>query len=191
MNHVVRPNAQSLDDPRVLLSHPDASYEVVDGHVVELPPVGIFSASVATAVLIALGNALSTNPAGRIVAEGVFILDTQRNLRRRPDVAFVSFARWPAERELPEEGDWEVVPDLAIEVVSPNDMEKDVLRKVREYFEYGARQVWTVHPSERLIYVYSSPRKVRIYGPDEEIANNEVLPGLRLPIEPLFRRTLG
>ena len=48
---------------------------------------------------------------------------------RRPDLAFVSAAKWPLDRLLPETGDWRIVPDLVVEVVSPNDVFQDVLSK--------------------------------------------------------------
>jgi Uma2 family endonuclease len=55
-------------------------------------------------------------------------------------VAFVSTERWPLERPIPEDGDWEVVPDLAVEVTSSHDLWDEVLAKMHEYFEKGVRQ---------------------------------------------------
>lgn len=191
MSQASPPTPSSLDDPRAFLSNPDALFEIVDGQVVELPERGVFAIAVANSIYLAISNYLVQEPLGRLLIEGVFILDPERKLHRRPDVAFVSVERWPADRPIPEEGDWEVVPDLAIEVVSPHDTDKDVLRKIREYFQYGSKLVWTVHPTERLIYAYSSPTEVWIYGPEDEIDGGDLLPGLRLPVEPLFRRTLG
>jgi Uma2 family endonuclease len=62
---------------------------------------------------------------GTSVTAMLFVLDAEHDLRRRPDVAFVSAARWPLDRALPGTGDWDVVPDLAVEVISPNDVFKD------------------------------------------------------------------
>jgi Uma2 family endonuclease len=190
-SQAVGPESRPSHDPRASLSYPDALYEIVDGEVVELPEMGIYATIIANTLAFAIMDFLRQQPPGLVVIEGMFILDGRRDLRRRPDVASVSVGRWPDDREIPEEGDWDVVPDLPIEVVSPNDTDEEVLRKVREYFEYGARLVWTVHPSERLIYVYSSPTEVRIHGPEDEVDGGEILPGFRLPVEPLFRRTLG
>ena len=115
------------------------------------------------------------------------LVDAEHNLRRRPDVAFVSTARWPLDRALPETGDWEVVPDLAVEVISPNDVFKDVLAKVREYFHYGVQVVWVVAPEERQVYVYDSPTHVRILTGQDELTGGEVVPGFRLPLGQLFQ----
>ena len=43
--------------------------------------------------------------------------------QRRPDVAFVSYNRWPRQRRVPRTEAWEVVPNLVVEVVSPTDSE--------------------------------------------------------------------
>jgi Uma2 family endonuclease len=115
------------------------------------------------------------------------VLDAEHNLRRRPDVAFVSTARWPLDRALPRTGDWDVVPDLAVEVISPNDVFKDVLAKVREYFHYGVQVVWVVAPEERQVYVYDSPTHVRILAGQDELTGGDLVPGFRLPLVHLFQ----
>jgi Uma2 family endonuclease len=123
---------------------------------------------------------------GTVVTEMSFVLDPGQNLRWRPDVAFVSARQWPLNRELPESGDWDVVPDLAVEVVSPTDEFSDVVAKVREYFEYGVRRVWVILPEERQVYVYESPTQVRILAADETLLGEDLFPGFTLPLPRLF-----
>jgi Uma2 family endonuclease len=123
--------------------------------------------------------------------EALLILDGEANLRRRPNVAFVGVDRWPLDREVPETGDWEVVPTLAVEVVSPHDLSRDVEEKVVEYFAYGVRAVWVVHPEHGGIYCYSSPTHATILEASATSEGGEVLPGFQLPMNDLFRRTLG
>ena len=110
------------------------------------------------------------------------------DLRRRPDVAFVSTARWPLDRLIPEAGDWEVVPDLAVEVVSPTDTMEEVLAKMHEYFEKGVRQVWIVVPMRQQVHVFDSPTRSRILAAVDELDGGELLPGFRLPLARLFQR---
>jgi len=135
-----------------------------------------------------LGPFAETHSLGTVIPEALFILDAERDLRRRPDIAFVSSQRWPLGRELPESDDWAVIPDLAVEVVSPNDLLKDVLAKMREYFQAGVSQVWIVLPTERQVYVYNSPTDVRILGSTDELDGGKLLPGLRLSVAALFTR---
>jgi Uma2 family endonuclease len=121
--------------------------------------------------------------------EMLFILDAQRNLRRRPDVAFVSANRWPLDREIPTTGDWAIVPDLAVEVISPNDIFKDVLTKLQEYFQYGVQLVWAVVPEAQQVYVYDSPTQVRILTVRDTLTGSMILPEFHLPLVSLFQRS--
>lgn len=190
MSQVENPIPRPADDPERFLSHPDALYEMVDGNVVEIPPMGTYAAVVATLLAAELVFYLRGNPVGRVIAEGLFILDRDRDLRRRPDVAFLSTDRWPADRPIPEEGDIEAVPEIAIEVLSPNDPHSSPMRKLREYFSMGVRQVWLVDPAFQQISIYSTPTDIRIYEADDVIPGEPLLPGLRLAVAPLFQRTL-
>jgi Uma2 family endonuclease len=163
-------------------------YEVVNGEKVELSPMSIYASWIASRIDRRIGSHAETHGLGTVIVEGLFILDPVKNLRRRPDVAFVSAEKWPVDQPLPESGDWEMIPDLAVEVVSPNDIFQDVLAKMHEYFRFGVKQVWIVLPLDREIYFYDSPKDVRIVTDVEELDGGELLPGLRMPVGSLFQR---
>jgi Uma2 family endonuclease len=166
----------------------EALYEVVNGQRVELPPMGAYSTWIASELHNYLGPFAKGHGLGRVVVELLFILDAENDLRRRPDLAFVSVERWPLNRDIPLEGDWEVIPDLAVEVISPNDLFEEVISKVNEYFRLGVKQVWLVLPREKQVYTYSSPTTVRILTAGEELEGGNLLPGFRLPLAHLFHR---
>src|SRR5262245_18756456 len=189
MSRAVQPKPS--DHPERFLSYPDALYEIEDGQVVELPEMGRYAATVAQILFLTLNAFLAGRRIGWVAIETMFILDVQRDLWRRPDVAFVSFDRWPPDREITDDRDWEIAPDLPIEVVSPNDTHRKLMRKVREYLQYGARQVWVLNPTDQSISIYSSPKKVTILGPEDELDGGEVLPGFRVPVASRFRRTVA
>src|SRR5262249_30121936 len=109
------------------------------------------------------------------------------DLRRRPDAAFVSVDRWSLDRAIPEEGDWAVVPNLAVEVNSPRDTLKDWFAKLNEYFRHGVTQVWLVQPHSRQLYVYDSATRVRILT-DADTLDNTVVPGFTLRVGELFEK---
>lgn len=94
-------------------------------------------------------------------------------------------------REIPEEGDLAAVPDLAVEVISTGDLYKDVTGKLTDYFQLGVRQVGTVDPSQKQIWVHDSPNHARILGLDDTLEAPDLLPGFSMPIAPLFKRTFG
>lgn len=164
-------------------------YEIVDGQRVEVPPMSAYATWLASRLHGLLWPYTEEHALGAAVTEMLFILDASRDLRRRPDVAFVSAARWPLQQEFPETGDWDVVPELTVEVLSPNDVVKDVLAKLREYFHYGVQVVWVVLPEEQQVYVYTSPTQVRILTVDDTLTEEQLLPGFRLPLARLFQRT--
>jgi len=60
----------------------------------------------------------------------LFDLGATIQRKRRPDVAFVSYDRWPQQQRVPHTEAWEVVPNLAVEVVSRTDRADDLMNKV-------------------------------------------------------------
>ncbi|HEV3235355.1 MAG TPA: Uma2 family endonuclease [Gemmataceae bacterium] len=179
-------------DPSISLlngTNGDSLYEIVNGKKVELPSMGVYASWIAKRLAFFLDAIVDAGRLGAVVIETLFILDNVRNIRRRPDVAFVSASKWSVGQPLPEIGDWNVVPDLAVEVISPNDVFQEVLKKMEEYFSLGVAQVWVVVPSQRQIYRYESPTDLRIFTADEELEGGTMLPGLRLPIRSIFEQT--
>src|SRR5205085_2585715 len=123
---------------------------------------------------------------GHLVMETLFRLaGLGRN--RRPDIAFVSHDRWPKSRpHNKDENAWDVVPNLAIEVVSPNDLAEELLVKMEEYFRAGVQVVWIVYPKDAQVYVYQSPTDVRILSRADTLDGGSVLPEFRLSLNELF-----
>jgi Uma2 family endonuclease len=187
MASVVLNEARTAGDARP--ADEERLYEIVNGQRVELPPMSAYATWIASRLSHRLGPFADDRALGTVVTEMLFVLDRQQNLRRRPDVAFVSTKQWPLDRALPESGDWEIVPDLAVEVVSPTDEFSDVLAKVREYFGYGVRRVWVIVPEERQVYVYESPTQVRILAASDSLLGGDLFPDFALPLTSLFART--
>ena len=125
---------------------------------------------------------------GRVLSEMLFLLDAANDLKRRPDLAFVSHERWARNRPVPRTAAWEVIPDLAIEIISPANLACQVIVKVGEYFRCGVRSVWVVYPVEEQVYVYESPTSVRILTRSDRLELPAILPGFQLPLESLFER---
>src|SRR5258708_1909613 len=96
----------------------DELYEIIDGQHVLTPPMTVFAVWTAFRLGRFLGNFADENQ-GRTIMEALFHLPAPINRARRPDVAFVSYARWAKDRPMPATDDaWNVVPNLATEVVS-------------------------------------------------------------------------
>src|SRR5205823_14740606 len=108
-----------------------------------------------------------------------------KNLVRIPDVAFFAWDKF-ANRELPNEGAPEIVPDLAVEVLSKSNTAREMERKLGEYFTIGVRLVWFVDPKTKTVTVYLSPTRFKVFSADQSLDGGKVLPGFKLPIAKLF-----
>jgi Uma2 family endonuclease len=161
--------------------------EEVYGVIVE-KPVSAASIWIANQIYDQLSPFVKSNRLGRTVTEGYFIMDRAAKLRRRPDVAFVSKERWSLEKALPFDDDWEVIPDLAIEVISPSNLMEGMAAKAGEYLRYGVREVWVVLPREQQIYVYDSPDHIGIIRADKKLSTS-VVPGWELDLNLVFKTT--
>ncbi len=164
----------------------DSLYEVVDGVIVEKPPMGAYEFELASVLQDVLSPFARSHRLGRVVTEMIFDLRPAANRQRRPDVAFVSAAKWPLSRRAPRGGAWAIVPDLAVEIVSPSNPATHVIGKVHEYFTAGVSLVWIVYPDQEQVYAYESPTRVRVFGRGDDIDGGVILPGFRLPIIDLF-----
>jgi Uma2 family endonuclease len=165
-------------------------YEIIDGQRVELPPMSVYATWVASLLVNELAFFARMHPIGRPFPEMLFRLPLNGSRNRRPDVAFVTFERWPIDRPIPAKGNaWDVVPDLAVEVTSPNDFADEIMQKVIEYFQAGVRLVWIIYPQQRLVHVYESPVRIRGLAHTDELDGGSVLPGFRVPLANLFPQT--
>ncbi len=162
----------------------DVLYELVNGKLVE-KDVSAYAAWITALLSRHLANVGDDNRLGLVTTETVFILDSTRRLRRRPDVAFVSAEKWPPTAPPPPTGEWDLIPDIAIEITSPHDGIAKVMRKVREYFQYGVREVWVVNPEARVVQVSRSVNDLHTYSAGDDV-RSDMIPGWSLPVSELL-----
>jgi len=180
---ILPPEATDAPPPEADL---DSLYEIVAGRRVEKPPMGTYEGVVGSVLVEMLAPYARSNRLGRVVSEVLFRINKGDGPHRRPDVAFVSYERWPRERKINSNNGWDIVPDLAVEVVSPSNTAEEVFGKIREYFQAGVRRVWIVLPVERQVYVYESSTKTKILGLGDALDGEDLLPGFRLALAVLF-----
>jgi|SRR5262245_2884725 len=175
----VRPAVTELDSGEL--------YEEIDGVRVELPPMSSYATLVANEISYALNAYAVPRQRGRSVVETLFRLPLDPARNRRPDVAFVSTTRWPADRPLSfSDNAWEVVPDLAVEVISPTDQVEELTDKLEDYFAAGVARVWVVPPRPKVVQVYESLRLARGFLDTDTLDGGEILSGLSIPVGSLF-----
>lgn len=174
-----------LDQEILALRLPDR-YEVIDGQIVEMPDMSTNSTVVGTRLSFSLTQFGFAHNLGEAHPDTLFKLPLPVDRNRRPDVAFVPFSRWPRNRRLPTTNAWEVLPELAVEVISPNDFADGIVEKIKEYFDAGVTRVWVVYPRFEVVYVYESFTTVTILTRVQELTGEPFLPGFRLPLAELF-----
>ena len=172
------------------LAWDDRLYEIVNGERVE-KPMASYVVGIANDLGYRVEHHARTGQLGRAYVEQMFVIDAAKRLERRPDVAFVSYQRWPKKRRLPQTNAVPVVPDLAAEVVCRTNLAKGVVAKVEEDFRAGVRLVWVVYPDLNQVYVYELPTNVRVLHQTDELDGGTVLPGFRIKVAALFEDELG
>lgn len=100
---------------------------------------------------------------------------------RLPDVSYTR-TREP----LVEQGSVPGMPDLAVEIKSPNDTINEMRQTAMYYLENGSRLVWLVYPNHRLIEVYRADADVEILNESQTLSGYEILPGFELAVSEVF-----
>lgn len=170
-----------------LLDKPDDGfrYELIKGELRKMPPAGSEHGYVAMNAGSPLKDHVEANGLGRVyAAETGFLIAQDPDTVRAPDASFVSRERVEAAGRVV--GYWPGAPDLAVEVVSPNDTHAQVVEKALTWLEAGCRMVLVVDPERRIVTVYRSLDDIRILTEGDAIDGADVVPGWRLPVSELF-----
>ncbi len=163
---------------------PGKRFELVEGELVEVPGTGALHNLLVFAVAVILREHVRKHNLGVVCVDGASYVLVHPGTVRIPDVSFVSRERIP-EGGVPE-GYWPFAPDLAVEIVSPNDRADEVKEKVREYLAAGTRLVWVLWPRHRSATVHRPDGTARELGPDDELDGGDVLPGFSARVGDLF-----
>ena len=174
--------------PEDLLAMPDGkNFELVNGELVERN-MGWNSSWVGGRVHHKLSGFCDAHKTG-LVAPGdasyQCFADAPEKVRR-PDVSFLAKGRVPPVGQ--REGHCRVHPDMAAEVISPNDSYVDVEEKVHEYLEAGVRLVWVINPQLRTVRVHRADGTITDLGDNDELTGEDVIPGFRVAVRDVFHQ---
>lgn len=157
--------------------------ELVDGVLVE-KPMGYGESILAGVVLHMLRTFVVPRNLGHVTGEQG-MLRLFPGLVRIPDVAFASWDRFP-QRRWTGEPIPDLVPDLAVEVLSESNTPAEMSIKVGEYFSAGARLVWLVDPGSRTVTVFTAADHSVTLHEQQDLDGAAVLPGFTLSLRDLF-----
>lgn len=183
MNLLTRPERFTAED---LLAMPDGHrFELIDGQLLKRA-MGAKSSRTAQNVNFELERHARENKTGLVFAPdcGYQIFSWAPNQVRYPDGSFVPKGRLPNDE--PPDGHMRIAPDLAHEVVSPNDLAEEIEERVSDLLRAGVSLVWVFYPRSRNVYVYRQGGSALRLAAADELSGEDVLPGFRCRVEDLF-----
>ena len=170
-----------------LLMMPDDGYqyELVKGELTEkMPPPGDGHGDVSGRFAIALGRYSEDNDYGVIRDNAGFQLESDPDTVRAPDVAWIA----PGRVEGFSPGYRFMVPDLAVEIKSPNDTPRMVAERAQMWLDFGSREVWYGDPEQTTVTRYRPGQPPEVLGEDDVLDGGKLLPGFSIEVWRLFRR---
>jgi Uma2 family endonuclease len=182
MSTIVQP--MTADD---LLRMPNDGfrYELVKGELRKMAPAGHEHGRVAVRFTWRLAQHVETKNLGAVyAAETGFLIATNPDTVRAPDVAFVSRKRLDEVGKVG--GYWPGAPDLAVEVVLPGDTYNEVEEKAIEWLEAGALIVLALNPRKSTVTVYRSLSDITILNEDATLDLNDIIHGFQVVVKDIF-----
>jgi Uma2 family endonuclease len=172
--------------PEELLEMADGHrYELIDGKLVKRN-MGAESSEVAANAIRIVGLHVYSHKLGKVFATdcGYQIFSDDPNKVRCPDGSFIAKGRLPDNRT--PRGHIRIFPDLAVEVVSPNDVAEEVEGKRLAFLRAGTRLLWVIYPETRTVHVYRQAGRFAILSDADELSGEDVLPGFVCRVAELF-----
>jgi len=160
-------------------------HEVVAGELVMSPKNNFQHGNITSRLFLALGNHVQQNRLGVVLDSSTGFWMKNRNCRA-PDISFVSTDRlsgWKASAQHFFAG----APDLAVEILSPNNTRAEIDARLKDFFESGTRLAWVIDPNAEHAEVFRAPAFRDVVGKGGVLEATDLLPGFRYPIDDLFK----
>jgi Uma2 family endonuclease len=159
-------------------------YELIRGELHTMSPTGGEHGEVVVELTLLLAGFIKQNRLGKTLgAETGFLLECNPDTVLAPDFAFVGRDRVP-ESGIPKKF-VPFPPDLAVEVLSPDDFVAKAKRKAEAWLEHGAREVWLVDPKKRTVSIYCTGKQVVLLTEADSLTS-DLLPGFSCRVSEVF-----
>lgn len=175
----------TVDEFEEFLARPensDSLFELIHGEIVEKVTTEEHSLIVGN-IYRPIWTFVDQHDLGRVAFEVRRRVPGDEHNARLPDLEFTR-----KERLLPvvRKGAVPQMPDLAVEVKSPDDSLHKLREKAAYYLANGTRLVWLVYPKKRLV-IAITPDSEEILTEEDTLDGGDVLPGFTLPVRDIFR----
>lgn len=170
-----------------LASLPDDGYihELVNGELVMSPKNNWFHGDICADLLMAMRSFANTHRLGAVWDSSTGFWMENLNCRA-PDISFVRKERLRGLKRR-EAKFFQGAPDLAVEVLSPSNIRREVDERLSDYFSSGAQLTWVIDPERELVEICHSPTQRRLLGSGAMLDGEQLLPGFQYAIADLFK----
>ena len=183
MTPTLTPIATEAD--ALALRDADTPCELIDGRIVR-KIVGRRETYLTAELIAELVLYLRTNDIGFVCTPDL-LMRFAPGLLYAPDLSFTRWDRCPGGK-LPDEPIADILPNLAVEVLSPSNRATEMNRKLTTYFAKGVELVWHIDARKRSITVYTTSDNSTTLAETDTLDGGTVLPGFSLQLAMLFAR---
>ncbi|MFM7603005.1 MAG: Uma2 family endonuclease [Pseudanabaena sp.] len=181
------PTTKIWTDAKLMALTDGNCYELVNGELVNMGNSGALHGYTCSLLVMALMNYILPRQLG-IILDSSTAFTMKNGNKRSPDISFVSKEKLQGLTELPD-GFLDGSPDLAIEVLSPNNTISEIDQKIVEYFENGSRLVWVINLKLHYVLVYRSAQEPdRLLKQSDFLDGEDVIEGFTMPLSDLFQK---
>jgi Uma2 family endonuclease len=173
------------DEQFMALPEDDNLYEYVNEELIVVANSGVEHGYLALTLGYFLTGFVRSHRLG-VTCDSSTAFKMKTGNKRSPDLAFIARERLQGLKRLPK-GFFEGAPDLAVEIISPNNTFAEIHNKLVEYFDNGSRLVWVILPDEESVLVYHQPKPSKLLQVKDSLDGEQVLPGFQLPLMELFQ----
>ena len=159
--------------------------ELIRGVFYETMSAGIEHGQIAMNLGMLLGIFIKSKRLGKLFgSDSGVLLERDPDTVREPDIGFISAEKAPLDERI--DGYANVVPDLVVEIVSPNDNLQEVRDKARMWLSFGVRLVWVAFPNSRSVDVYPAGGAMFTLHDGDTLDGGDVLPGFSCLVSDVF-----
>ena len=178
----------TADEFHLLPDDPDGrTMELLDGRVVYMSAPGEEHSDIAFSVLVPFTTFVGAHHLGKVRNDVGFRIRSDPDRVVSPDASFVAYDRLAPDRDRTKA--FQAAPNLAVEIVSPTDVESEVDAKAIEYLAAGSERVWVIRPIPRTVAVHRPGGDSRTYTVEDTLTSDDAgfaVDGFALPVAGIF-----
>jgi len=164
----------------------DKRFELIHGEIIEKMPT-LIHAWIVMILGHAIMNFLDKNPIGWALPEARYSMPDDDENDRIPDLSFIATDKGPLINQSPAP----FMPDLAVEVQSPKQSQRELREKAAYYLLNGTRLVWIIYTDNPRVDVLKPGQPRHTLGMNDMLDGDDVLPGFELDVKALFVKAAG